>query len=188
MDCCSDSERLFETFNGLPKQTRDEAIGKYLQSCERDPGQAYVFSSGFLPKSREQSAVVPNKESRDHKKNKAVIEASDLQRFLSQQQEKTVRYLSSGLERLEMPKRQVISFDGGPRKYPRFIKSFEINVERRVNEDDERLSYLIRFCSGVINIAHNAATYPGLFVTLSGAKFEISSHKAHKTIKKVGRK
>ena len=28
----------------------------------------------------------------------------------------------------------------------------------------------------------------GTFVTLAGAKFEISSHKAHKTIKKVGRK
>ena len=88
VDCCSDFERLFETFNRLPKQTPDETIGKYLQSCERDPGQAYVFSSGFVPKSREQSAVVPSKESRDHKKNEAVIEASDLQRLLSQQQEK----------------------------------------------------------------------------------------------------
>ena len=28
----------------------------------------------------------------------------------------------------------------------------------------------------------------GTFVTLAGAKFEISSHKTHKTIKKVGRK
>ena len=28
----------------------------------------------------------------------------------------------------------------------------------------------------------------GTFVTLAGAKFEISSHKAHKSIKKVGRK
>ena len=149
VDFCSDSERVFESFNQLPKQTPDEAIGKYLQSCERDPGQAHEFSSGFLTKSRELPAVVPNKESRDHKKNEAVIEASDLQRLLSQQQEKTVRYLSSGLERLEMPKREVISFDGDPRKYPRFIKSFEINVERRVNADDERLSYLIQFCSGV---------------------------------------
>ena len=48
-----------------------------------------------------------------------------------------------------MLKREVISFDGDPRKYPRFKKSFEINVERRVNEDDERLSFLIQFCSGV---------------------------------------
>ena len=92
VDFCSDSERVFESFNHLPKQTPDEAIGKYLQSCERDPGQAHEFSSGFLPKSRELPAVVPNKESRDHKKNKAVTEASDLQRLLSQQQEKSVRY------------------------------------------------------------------------------------------------
>ena len=47
-----------------------------------------------------------------------------------------------------MLKREVISFDGDPRKYPRFIKSFEINVERRVNEVYERLSYLIKFFSG----------------------------------------
>ena len=149
VDFCSDSERVFESFNQLPKQTLDEAIGKYLQSCEGDPGQAHEFSSGFLPKSRKLPTVVPNKESRDHKKNEAAIEASDLQRLLSQQQEKTVRYLSSGLERLEMPKREVISFDGNPRKYPPFIKSFKINVEHRVNANDERLSHLIQFCSGV---------------------------------------
>ena len=59
-----------------------------IQSRERDPGQAHEFSSGFLSKSRELPAVVPNKESRDHKKNEAVIEASDLQRLLSQQQGK----------------------------------------------------------------------------------------------------
>ena len=29
-DCCRDSERLFETFNRLPKQAPDEAIGKYF--------------------------------------------------------------------------------------------------------------------------------------------------------------
>ena len=100
-------------------------------------------------KSRELSAVVPNKESRDQKKNEAVIEASELQRLLSHSRKKIVRFLSSVLERLEMPKREVISIDGDPGKYPRVIKSFEINVERRVNEDGERLSYLIQFCSGV---------------------------------------
>ena len=47
-----------------------------------------------------------------------------------------------------MLKREDISFDGDPGKYPRFIKSFEMNVERRVNEVYERLSYLIKFFSG----------------------------------------
>ena len=49
VDFCNDPERLLETSNLLPKQTPDEAIGKYLQSCERDPGQAHVFSSCLLP-------------------------------------------------------------------------------------------------------------------------------------------
>ena len=30
VDFCSDPEHLFETFNRLPKQTSDEAVGKYL--------------------------------------------------------------------------------------------------------------------------------------------------------------
>ena len=47
-----------------------------------------------------------------------------------------------------MPKREFPPFDGYPKRYPRFIKSFEINVERRVKEDDEKLAYLIQYCMG----------------------------------------
>lgn len=35
-----------------------------------------------------------------------------------------------------------MSFDGGPR----FLKNLEINFERRVKEDGERLSFLIQYC------------------------------------------
>lgn len=45
-----------------------------------------------------------------------------------------------------MPKREFLLFDGDPKKYPRFIKSFKINAERRAKEDDERLSFLIQYC------------------------------------------
>ena len=64
------------------------------------------------------------------------------------QHDEAVRLMVSGLERIEMPKREFLSFDGDPKRYPRFIKSFEINVERRVKEDDEKLSYLIQYCKG----------------------------------------
>lgn len=47
-------------------------------------------------------------------------------------------------EMIEMPKREFLSFDGKPKRYPRF-KNFEINVEGRVVEDDEKLSYLIQY-------------------------------------------
>ena len=33
-------------------------------------------------------------------------------------------------------------------RYPRFIKGFEIHVERRVKDHDERLSFLIQYCRG----------------------------------------
>ena len=47
-----------------------------------------------------------------------------------------------------MPKRELMSFDGDPKGYPRFIKGFEVNVERRVNDYDERLTFLIQYCRG----------------------------------------
>ena len=59
------------------------------------------------------------------------------------QHHKEVRLIFSGLKRIEMPKREFLSFNGDPKRYPQFIKSFEINVERRVKEDDEKLPYLI---------------------------------------------
>ena len=40
----------------------------------------------------------------------------------------------------------------------------------------------------IINHRPQCRDISGTFVTLAGAKFEISSHKAHKTIKKFGRK
>ena len=57
-----------------------------------------------------------------------------------ERQDEAVRLMASGLEKIEMPKREFISFDGDSKKYPRFMKSFEINVDRKVKEDDEKLS------------------------------------------------
>ena len=59
------------------------------------------------------------------------------------QQDETVRLVATCLERLEMPNRVLMSFDGYPKGYPRFIKGFEVNVERRVKDYDERLTYSI---------------------------------------------
>ena len=47
-----------------------------------------------------------------------------------------------------MPKRELMSFDGDPKGYPRFIKGFEVKVERRVKDYDERLTFLIQYCRG----------------------------------------
>ena len=69
-----------------------------------------------------------------------------LQQEAMKYQEEVVRLVTTGLEKFEMPKREFLSFDGDPKKYPRLIKSLETNVERRVMEDDERLSFLIQYC------------------------------------------
>ena len=47
-----------------------------------------------------------------------------------------------------MPKREFLYFDGDSSKYPRFIKSFELNVESMIKDDNVRLSYLIQYCTG----------------------------------------
>ena len=52
------------------------------------------------------------------------------------QHDEAVRLMVSGLERIELPRREFLSFDGDPKRHHRFIKSFKINVERRVKEDD----------------------------------------------------
>ena len=64
------------------------------------------------------------------------------------QHDKAVHLIVSGLERIEMPKRESLSFDGDPKRYPRLMKIFKTNVERRLKEDDEKLSYLIQYCKG----------------------------------------
>ena len=73
---------------------------------------------------------------------------SKVQHEATKQHDEAVCLLVSGLEKIEMPKRGFLSFDGDPKRYPRFIKGFEINVEWRVKEDDEKLSYLIQYCKG----------------------------------------
>ena len=47
-----------------------------------------------------------------------------------------------------MPKREFHSFDSDPKRCPRLINSFEINVEQRVKDVDEKLSYLMQYCKG----------------------------------------
>ena len=47
-----------------------------------------------------------------------------------------------------MPKKELLSFHGDLKGYPRFIKGFEVKVERRVKDYDERLTFLIQYCRG----------------------------------------
>ncbi|KAK2551629.1 hypothetical protein P5673_027396 [Acropora cervicornis] len=138
------SNRSISSLN-VPKQTLHETVGKYLESYDEVPRltptplqqpERTPYDQGF-PRHSADSINVP-----------------EVQRFLQSQQEaikqrdETVRLVATGLERLEMPKRELMSFDGDPKGYPRFIKGFEVNVERRVKDYDERLNFLIQYCRG----------------------------------------
>ena len=70
-----------------------------------------------------------------------------LEKFVQRQQTAFDKVVL-GLEKLDMPKREFLYFDGDPSRYPRFIKNFELNVESTIEDDNVRLSYLIQYCTG----------------------------------------
>ena len=58
--------------------------------------------------------------------------------------------------------RSATDFDGDSSKYPRFIKSFELNVESTIEDDNVRLSYLIQYCTSKAKEAiENCVILPG---------------------------
>ena len=67
-----------------------------------------------------------------------------------------------GFEKLYMPKREFLCFDGDSSKDPRFIKNFELNLESTIEDDNVRLSYLIQYCTGKAKEAmENCVILPG---------------------------
>ena len=67
-----------------------------------------------------------------------------------------------GLEKLDMPKREFLYFDGDASKYPKFIKNFELKMESTIEDDNLRLSYLIQYCTGKAKEAiENCVILPG---------------------------
>ena len=48
----------------------------------------------------------------------------------------------------EMPKRELLTFDGNPLNYWLFVKNFKVNIAKRVPDAESRLEYLIQHCSG----------------------------------------
>ncbi len=51
-------------------------------------------------------------------------------------------------ERNEMPRPEIITFDGNPIDYFRFTHSFDTNISARTKDNRQKLSYLIQYCSG----------------------------------------
>ncbi|MCG8069349.1 MAG: DUF1759 domain-containing protein, partial [Candidatus Thiodiazotropha taylori] len=51
-------------------------------------------------------------------------------------------------EGFNLPKPELLTFNGTPTDYCKFIKNFEVNIENSISDDRLRLSYLIQYCNG----------------------------------------
>ena len=51
-------------------------------------------------------------------------------------------------EGLNLPKPELLTFNGTPTDYCKFVKNFEANIETCISDDRLRLSYLIQYCNG----------------------------------------
>ena len=58
------------------------------------------------------------------------------------------RSLTDLFRSLELPKVEIVHFDGEPTDYWRFVKSFETNVESKTIDSTARLALLIQYCRG----------------------------------------
>ena len=123
-----------------------ETVDRYFASCENE----WPRPAPTLLLQPEKNLVSQYISSR----SKELLNSSETEYFKScsrkkrKHQDEAVHLMASGPEKIELPKREFISFDSNPKKNPRFIKSFDINTERRENEDDEKLSYLLQYCKG----------------------------------------
>ena len=51
-------------------------------------------------------------------------------------------------EGFNLPKPELLTFNGTPTEYCKFVKNFEANIETCISDDRLRLSYLIQYCNG----------------------------------------
>ena len=74
--------------------------------------------------------------------------SQQLQQLMKQQQEALQVMAVSIQQGFEMPKRELLTFDGNLLNYWLFVNNFEVNIAKRVPDTDSRLTYLIQHCSG----------------------------------------
>jgi hypothetical protein len=60
----------------------------------------------------------------------------------------TSQFIAQALARVDLPRVELAYFDGDPIFYHQFIRQFETQVESRVNDPGQRLSFLIHYTKG----------------------------------------
>ncbi|CAH8290098.1 unnamed protein product [Schistosoma intercalatum] len=72
------------------------------------------------------------------------VPSSDEMQFKAQVDSVKALCMSVGLPKIEITK-----FDGSPLKFWTFLKGFKVNIADRVNDDTQKLMYLIHYCEGI---------------------------------------
>ncbi|CAI2733762.1 unnamed protein product [Schistosoma spindalis] len=98
-------------------------------NCD-DRGQEYVHN--FSSRSRDLRTKSPERSKR-------------LEHSGTKKREVTLASLSVGLE---LPKVELSTFDGQPAKYWKFVRQFDLYVVSKVEDDGQRLLYLLHYCKG----------------------------------------
>ncbi|KAL9984440.1 hypothetical protein ACROYT_G006731 [Oculina patagonica] len=70
-----------------------------------------------------------------------------LQQILKQQQDALHLMAFSIQQGFEMPKRELITFEGNPQNYWLFVNNFEVNIARQVPDAASKLAYLVQHCT-----------------------------------------
>lgn len=78
----------------------------------------------------------------------SLTSSQSLQQILKQQQDALHLMAFSIQQGFEMPKRELLTFDGNPQNYWLFVNNFEVNIARRVSDAASRLAYLVQHCTG----------------------------------------
>ena len=68
---------------------------------------------------------------------------------IKQNVDQLVQSLTSALNvRFIMPKTEILTFDGNPIEYWKFIHNFEVSIVGLTDDPRKKLSYLIQYCKG----------------------------------------
>ena len=159
----SESDPESEIFPGLPRQSPQDGVDNSLKSYQPLPRAGAVPTPSLQPPPPKAPSTLNDEAATGNKTRENFVATHDnnqpnypaLQQILERQQDameqhqETINVMAMGLQQLGMPKQEFLHFDGDPIKYPRFIKNFEVNVERRIQDQTVRLSYLIQYCTGV---------------------------------------
>ena len=95
-----------------------------------------------------QKAKIKEESSMASRNDRDSSDSSTLEQILKQQQETMLQMVNSVRSGFEMPKRELLTFDGDPVNYWTFINNFETNIAKRVPDAETKLSYLIQHCIG----------------------------------------